>query len=166
VPIRKFTAEKHTVRADWLEPAWGSAGKPGRVRLVWMDFYRGSQTRRVLWQRHPGWFYPGAVVGEVAPSPARRTTTGLMPTFLLRSLRGIAVAPAGHLGWSVEGPQRQVGKPKSQMPRHTSPQGIPASLLSGKLLSLAPLLRNGLLNLAGPHICHRPGGHCKPPAYN
>jgi hypothetical protein len=22
VPIRKFTEEKHTVRADWLEPAW------------------------------------------------------------------------------------------------------------------------------------------------
>jgi hypothetical protein len=43
VPIRKFTTEKHAIRADWLEPAWSSAGKPGRVRLAWMDFYRGSQ---------------------------------------------------------------------------------------------------------------------------
>jgi hypothetical protein len=56
VPIRKCTTEKHTVRADWLEPAWSSAGKPGRVRLAWTDFYRGSQTRRVLWQRLPRWF--------------------------------------------------------------------------------------------------------------
>ena len=30
VPIRKFTTEKHAVRAYWLEPAWSSAGKPGR----------------------------------------------------------------------------------------------------------------------------------------
>jgi hypothetical protein len=42
LPIRKFTAEKHMVRADWLEPGW--------------IFVVGSQTRRVLWQRHPGWF--------------------------------------------------------------------------------------------------------------
>jgi hypothetical protein len=42
VPIRKFTTEKHAVRADWLEPAWSSAGKHGRVRLAWTDRERSA----------------------------------------------------------------------------------------------------------------------------
>jgi hypothetical protein len=161
-----FNHNGKTVRSgSWY---WLSTYKPVQHRTVCGTLgLRTSRPDCATWQLHPQWLNRRSSWREfLSASPTRRSITGVMPIYLLRSLRATAVAPAGHLGWSVEGPQRQGGKPKSQMPRHTSPQGIPASRPSGKLLSLAPLLRNGLLNLGGPHVCHRPGGHCEPPAYN
>src|SRR5580700_6481092 len=85
-----------------------------------------------------------AVVGESfwRLPPTRRTITGLIS--LLRSLRGAAVAPAGHFGWSVEGSQRQVGMPRRQMSpphiavRYSGQSPVRETTITGTLFSERP----------------------------
>ncbi len=97
---------------------WLSTYKPVQHRTVCGTLgLRASRQDCATWQLHPRWLNRCSRWREfVAASPTRRTITGLMPTFLLGSLRGAAVAPAGHFGWSVEGPQRQGVRQKVKCP--------------------------------------------------